>query len=107
MRLRRRLRERLSARALEFIGEGEQDFAGRGERDAAVCTLEERNGQFGLERFNLLGDGGLGEQEFFGGLAKVQVSRDGAKDPESEIFHGYRLQIRGKRRGPAWVCGQL
>ena len=71
----------------EFIRIGKQGFAGCGESDPASAAVEEGDGEFGLEGLDLLGDGGLGEQEFFGGLAEVQVAGDGAEDAEAEIFH--------------------
>ena len=71
----------------EFIRVGKQGFAGRGEGDPAAAAVEEGNGELRFEGLDLLGDGGLGEQEFFGGLAEVQVASDGAEDAEAEIFH--------------------
>ena len=73
----------------EFVCIGEQGFTGCGERDAASAAIEEGDGELRLERLDLLGDGGLGEEEFFGCLAEVQVAGDGAEDAEAEIFHGF------------------
>lgn len=71
----------------EFIGIGKQGFAGKGERNPASAAVKEGDREFGFEGLDLLSDGGLGEQEFFGRLAEVQVPGDGAEDAEAEIFH--------------------
>jgi len=71
----------------ESIGVGEQGFSSCGQRDPATAAIEECDREFRLQRFDLLGDGWLGEQEFLGGLAEVQVTGDGAKDAEAKIFH--------------------
>ncbi len=71
----------------KFLGVGQQGFAGCGQRDPASAAIEEGYGEFRFESLDLLGDGGLGEEEFFGGLAEVQVTGDGAEDAEAEIFH--------------------
>jgi hypothetical protein len=71
----------------KFIGVGEQGFACGGESDSSSAAVEEGDGELGFEGLDLLGYGGLGEEEFFGGLAEVQVTGDGAEDAEAEVFH--------------------
>jgi hypothetical protein len=53
--------------------------------------VEERDAKFGLERLDLLRDGWLGEQEFFGSDAEVEAVRDRAEDPEAEVLALERL----------------
>ena len=69
-------------------GEGKQCFSGGSEGDAASAAIEESDAELSFEGLDLLGDGGLGEEELFGGLAEVQVAGDGTEDAEAEVFHG-------------------
>jgi hypothetical protein len=71
----------------EFIGVGKQGLASCGQGDPAATAIEEGDGELRFEGLDLLGDCGLGEQEFFGGLTEVQVPGDNAEDAEAEIFH--------------------
>ena len=48
--------------------------------------MKERDAELRFERLDLLGDGGLGEEELFGGAAEAEVLRDGAEDDEAEVF---------------------
>jgi len=71
-----------------LVGEGEQCLTGGSEGELAAGAVKESGAEFGFESFDLLGDGGLREEEFFGGDAEVEVSRGGPEDLEAEVFHG-------------------
>jgi len=71
----------------EFFGEGKQGRTGRSKRELTSGAVKESDGKLGLEGFDLLGDRGLGEEEFLGGHAEVQVACGRAEDLEAEIFH--------------------
>ena len=81
----------------EFFGVGKQGGAGGGEREFAAGAVEEGGVEFGFEGFDLLGDRGLGEEEFLGGHAEVQVASGRAEDLEAEVFH------LKQRTGSGWM----
>ena len=68
------------------LSEGQQGLAAGRERDAAPAAMEERHTEFILERFDLLGDSRLGEQELLSRAAEVEMVRHGTEDAHAKVF---------------------
>lgn len=80
--------EGLIGEGFKLVSEGQEGGSSGGEGDAAAGAVEEGKAVLVFQGFDLLGDGGLGEEELFGGAGEVEVSGDGAEDLEAEVFHG-------------------
>jgi hypothetical protein len=87
----------LRCQCRNFPGIPQENRTRRGERDPIGGAVEQSHSKIVFERFDLERNGGLGEEQMFGGFAEIQVFSDRAEDFEAEILqlrHGERLSIR-------------
>ena len=87
----------LGNKSCNFGGIGEQGTALWREGDTVTGAIKETYAEIFFQSLNLKSDGGLGEEEMFGGFAEVQMFGDGAEDFEAEVFElGHGMIIYGK-----------
>ncbi len=71
----------------EAIGEAVEDCTGGSEGHAAAGAIEEGGAELIFESLDVLRDGGLGEEELFGGLAEAEALGHGSEDAKTEVLH--------------------
>eukprot|EP01031_Cornospumella_fuschlensis_P008716 gene8716-10736_t len=71
--------------------------AGAGQLHGACVAQEQRYAHFFFQRLDLAADGGLGQGQFFGGSAKVQVPGDGFKC--AQLAGSYRAGAQAHHSG--------
>ncbi len=71
----------------ELLRIGQKGAASGGEGDFTGGAVEESCAKLGFKGFDLLRDGGLGEQELFGREAEVEMLGGSAEDAEAEVLH--------------------
>src|SRR5437667_361328 len=69
-------------------GEAEQELAGWRRRRAAAHTVEQRQADLLFQRADVLGNGGLGQEQRFGGAGEASELSDLGEDFEAAKIHG-------------------
>src|SRR5436309_2438680 len=69
-------------------GVAEQELAGWRRRRAAAHTVEQRQADFLFQRADVLGNGGLGQEQRFGGAGEASELSDLGEDFEAAKIHG-------------------
>src|SRR5208282_5614006 len=83
----------------DFPGVAQKNGTLGSENDTIGGAVEEAHTEIALESFDLECDGRLGKKQMLGGLAKIQMLGDGAKNLEAEVLElGHGRIIHGNRR---------